>query len=909
MDAADWADAWHEPTSNQIIIAGKPVDLVEGESESGRNRVINFVTNPEWDFNKIRKESPKALTSPRKKFPADVASVTQEQLQEKIKYVVLHSDLTRHTMKCFKVLVGRDLSTHFGINWNGVIYQFADVAVRTFHAGSEHNDVSIGIDMNHMLARQSDGDRYKYFMTMRSQYAEMTKRTLQEKGFKGRKLKRELDRYRFENPSSQKIGHKVQRCWGYSQEQYTSLILLLRLFVRELKLEKSFPMGKNGRVIPRLLEEDDLKELKGFVGHYHISDQRWDPGPALNWERILSGLTHANSWFPLAWERDGDPTAMVLQGKDAGRAAEIAYDLCRNNEKAERGGTYPLGPNTTWHGGVHLFPPQEEGKRKQYRVHAMFDGVVMAAHFEENRRELGHNNFVLLRHTKKLPKRKAAPKNGKMPTIDFTFYSLYMHLDSMGVDERSAVALAEGPKRLNWVKRLYELEAVEDKDERQKLVEAEQAKLDKKRQELTQRLRDGQEIDEEFEDLVLALDEDDEDEDEGNPVLGAAFLTVGAGSEALSDPSKIAVLWKAEGEFELKIAAGDPVGMVGMVGGYSLDEEGRLASGVHVEVFTDKANFNKIDLDVHGKFFRTPQRARGNSLLVETEDILNVFRDAGRLKRYQGVQVWPDTQIDPGEIVEFFSRGGTQRVGDHTEAYREQFRRSISYHVSEWSDKVDWIAALTGGVDWSTAANTQLGTYASDKLSEAVFSKEIRKFLPFVWFTKELAGQIGLEDFDGRVYHYHPIHFVMWMTYYAAPQGKVFKTPLNLASFVKRQKREQKVREYVATGKQLKIDKGPEAFDKWDSRKLPKLLTKKPFYYLIKSKKEKDAARVAQHAELLSRIRNLIASEVEDHDHDALFGVVDNADQMYMNPKEVLQDLYELPPHLEWKIKGREDDG
>ena len=38
-----------------------------------------------------------------------------------------------------------------------------------------------------------------------------------------------------------------------------------------------------------VLPADELKAFKGVVGHWHITKEKPDPGPAFNWDRVLTG--------------------------------------------------------------------------------------------------------------------------------------------------------------------------------------------------------------------------------------------------------------------------------------------------------------------------------------------------------------------------------------------------------------------------------------------------------------------------------------------------------------------------------------------------------------------------------------------------------------------------------------------
>lgn len=81
----------------------------------------------------------------------------------------------------------------------------------------------------------------------------------------------------------------------------------------------------------------------------------------------------------------------------------------QHTELDHPGGSYPIGSNTVWHGGLHLWGSEGDG------VHACAAGTVLAARMAEgeaNEGEFGSRGFVLLRHD------DAAG----------TFYSLLCHL-------------------------------------------------------------------------------------------------------------------------------------------------------------------------------------------------------------------------------------------------------------------------------------------------------------------------------------------------------------------------------------------------------------------------------------------------------------------------------------------------
>ncbi len=922
------ARAWDDGLSNNIIICGKPYPLTK-DSNSGFLRVRNFVDDPSLDFIKfLTARGYDQTLIPVRKRKGDPQ--TPDDLKKAIQFCVLHTDLTKHARGTFDALWSHQpnpLSSHFCINWNGIIYQYADVQFKTSHAG-DTNDITIGIDMNHRLVNiraDYNRDDAKAADKLRAKYMKLTKEKLLEaREAKGlppltpEQLKRELEKYEQERPVEMKIQTGLLKTWGYAPIQYESLILLLKLFVREIDLAKSFPMGPNGKVVGELLVEDDVKKLKGFVAHWHLCDSRWDPGPAFDWERVLAGLQNEYNSFPVNWDE-----SMQLQGKDAVKAHEAAYELIRSTEMAAQGGTYPIGPNQTWHGGVHIFPPQKNPQDPQaYPVQAMFDGTVVAAHFEPNARELGHNNFVLLKHAIDLPKRKGeVAEDGTIATTKLEFYSLYMHLAPFpeakeGLTKDAAEAIAGKHEKLTWLKRLFELESSKAKDGPDavdKALEAFEAELLAQRRAFDEKVERG-EVPTDVPGAAMRVPKDVYEAAKVPP----AYLTVGSGSGALEKGDKVAALL-IDGK-GVKVSAGEWLGFTGLMPARSSelrlgDSEVPLIPGVHVEVFATEEMVNLIDLELHAEAFRTPQRARGADLVVKTEDILMMFRqqEAATVAPYGKVQLWPERRLDPDSIVQFFMREperdaktGKVSSADVIEAYREQLRRSITYHVSEWSDQVDWVRSLLGEGTWDKeVTSTDFKRYLD---ATGLFSQEIRRFLPFVWLTGDLAKQLDLtsngKKWDGRFYYFHPIHFLMWVTYSAVRRNRVFRTSLSLAELRENQKRSAVTQKLGKAGRTA-IYESPGAWQRFLAD-LDNTVIKQGLKGFDEKTIRKNEAKKAEFELFKKKIVDLATGvlELDDHDHDAPETYLEPP--MASNPKEVLKSLFEAPGKNTWQLIRRE---
>ena len=126
------------------------------------------------------------------------------------------------------------------------------------------------------------------------------------------------------------------------------------------------------------------------------------------------------------------------------KAIENAY---AHVEKGGRGGWYPVGANTLWHGGVHLRPAPDDPAAPR-TVHACLPGRVVAARLgagAEAEGPFGSRNFVLVRHAAPAPPAADEPDDAPAPPAPSgadepdVFFSLYMHLAPLA-DDRSGPA-------------------------------------------------------------------------------------------------------------------------------------------------------------------------------------------------------------------------------------------------------------------------------------------------------------------------------------------------------------------------------------------------------------------------------------------------------------------------------------
>ncbi len=282
--------------------------------------------------------------------------------------------------------------------------------------------------------------------------------------------------------------------------QYENLILLLRHLCTQHEIPRQF-LGKTTQEMFCTVADPakTIGKFKGVWHHRNVTDNKPCPG-VLHRNRIYRGITE-EWWLPC--EMDGgirtyysgpfkmpeyvegcqqpgffrwrgttfikddtcvDPKdesdglmnpgyftpvvdSTTYSGADIHAIAEYKSYYDRNNNAAhygyceKPGGTYPIGANRSWHGGVHFFPKLENAT-----VYAAASGTIVAARIHshedtDTHPDFGSQRFVLLQH--------AVHELGDDGKVNYKsdpkiVFSLYMHLDKF------ADATKEDPKNPPW---------------------------------------------------------------------------------------------------------------------------------------------------------------------------------------------------------------------------------------------------------------------------------------------------------------------------------------------------------------------------------------------------------------------------------------------------------------------------
>lgn len=251
---------------------------------------------------KTSSEKVKDLSSPNR-YNLRKAPLTPEQiekvrgggwdlplLQQVVDQFVIHFDVAGTSRQCFKILHDhRDLSVHFMLDIDGTLYQTLDLKERAFHATSS-NTRSVGIEVANMGAYSSEtnsvftewygkDEKGDVILKLPARLGDGGVRT---PNFVGKPARQQLVKGNVQ-------GRELIQ-YDYTPEQYAALIRLTATLSKVFpKIKCDYPKDASGNLIPRKLDDADLQNYQGVMGHYHIQTNKTDPGPAFQWDYVVGG--------------------------------------------------------------------------------------------------------------------------------------------------------------------------------------------------------------------------------------------------------------------------------------------------------------------------------------------------------------------------------------------------------------------------------------------------------------------------------------------------------------------------------------------------------------------------------------------------------------------------------------------
>ena len=211
-------------------------------------------------------------------------------LQRVVDQFVLHFDVAGTSRTCFRVLQDdRDLSVHFMLDLDGTIYQTLDLKERAWHATTS-NDRSVGVEIANMGGYATNGPN-PFAEWYQTNAAGQTYITIPERfGDGGIRTPNFVGHPARNEPVRGNIQGENLMQYDYTPEQYAALIKLTATLCRIFpNLKCQYPVDADGKLITHKLSNDALKNYQGVLGHYHIQTDKDDPGPAMDWDRVIGG--------------------------------------------------------------------------------------------------------------------------------------------------------------------------------------------------------------------------------------------------------------------------------------------------------------------------------------------------------------------------------------------------------------------------------------------------------------------------------------------------------------------------------------------------------------------------------------------------------------------------------------------
>ena len=81
---------------------------------------------------------------------------------------------------------------------------------------------------------------------------------------------------------------RTRRQYDYTKEQYDSLIKLTAALCTVFpKIDADYPRDEQGRLINKVLTDEQYAKFNGIVGHYHVTSSKSDPGNAFQWDYVI----------------------------------------------------------------------------------------------------------------------------------------------------------------------------------------------------------------------------------------------------------------------------------------------------------------------------------------------------------------------------------------------------------------------------------------------------------------------------------------------------------------------------------------------------------------------------------------------------------------------------------------------
>lgn len=208
-----------------------------------------------------------------------------EKVRERVDLFVLHYDAVGLSSTCASALNNRGLSVHFMVDLDGTIYQALDVVDTAWHA-RQANARSVGVEIAHIGAYPPGPSPLDDWYVRGKDGLQLDLRP--------GSVREQLSNphYRTGPARPNKVAGLIHGRYleqpDFTPEQYASLAALTRGLLEIFpRLRADYPRDRNGRLRRNVLAGRELDNFRGLIGHWHVTEEKIDPGPAFDWDRLV----------------------------------------------------------------------------------------------------------------------------------------------------------------------------------------------------------------------------------------------------------------------------------------------------------------------------------------------------------------------------------------------------------------------------------------------------------------------------------------------------------------------------------------------------------------------------------------------------------------------------------------------
>lgn len=216
-----------------------------------------------------------------------------DALRASIDKFVIHYDACGFSRRCFRALQDeRVLSAHFLLDVDGTLYQTLDLRDTAWH-GRSTNARSIGVEIAQIgtySPKSPADDPYRKRRWYVREGGRLRLVIPDEFGETGIRQPGPFYAAR-SRPIRGRIHGALLEQVDFTPQQYQTLGKLTAALRRTFPLIRlEVPRAADGSVWSGELPAATLEGFQGILGHYHITTERNDPGPAFDWERLLKDV-------------------------------------------------------------------------------------------------------------------------------------------------------------------------------------------------------------------------------------------------------------------------------------------------------------------------------------------------------------------------------------------------------------------------------------------------------------------------------------------------------------------------------------------------------------------------------------------------------------------------------------------